>query len=255
MTTPTIQQNETRSATDPRNMPPLSRGAELVPSTFNETDNTIDVVWTTGAMGRRYDWYNDTPYDEELLVTPEAVDMSRFEKGVVQVIDNHDINGGLKSIIGIAIRGSIQNGEGSATLRLSTRPELAGIVADIKAGIIRSISFTYRVAKYEITRAIERTDGVNVPLYRAVAWEPYEISFVTVPFDAGASSRSAPQNGHPCEFITRAPALSAPSNQEDNMPNTTQPGAQNPAPVDPTRAAAAPAPAPAPVSAAAPAAP
>ncbi|MEG2899177.1 MAG: Mu-like prophage major head subunit gpT family protein [Massilia sp.] len=236
-------------------MPPLSRGAELVPSTFNETDNTIDVVWTTGAMGRRYDWYNDTPYDEELLVTPEAVDMSRFEKGVVQVIDNHDINGGLKSIIGIAIRGSIQNGEGSATLRLSTRPELAGIVADIKAGIIRSISFTYRVAKYEITRAIERTDGVNVPLYRAVAWEPYEISFVTVPFDAGASSRSAPQNGHPCEFITRAPALSAPSNQEDNMPNTTQPGAQNPAPVDPTRAAAAPAPAPAPVSAAAPAAP
>jgi len=255
MTTPTTQPEVTRSATDPRNMPPLSRGAELVPSTFNEVDNTIDVVWTTGAMGRRYDWYNDTQYDEELVVTPEAVDMTRFDKGVVQVIDNHDIHGGLKSIIGIAIRGSIQNGEGSATLRLSTRPELAGIVADIKAGIIRSISFTYRVAKYEITRAIDRTDGVNVPLYRAVLWEPYEISFVTVPFDAGASSRSAPQNGHPCEFITRAPALSAPSNQEDNMTIATQPGAQTPAPVDPTRAAPAPAPAPAPVSAPAPAAP
>jgi len=249
MTTPTTQQTAARSATDPRIMPPLSRGAELVPSTYNETDNTIDVVWTTGAMGRRYDWYNDTPYDEELLVTPEAVDMSRFDKGVVQVIDNHDIHGGLKSIIGIATRGSIQNGEGSATLRLSNRPELAGIVSDIKAGIIRSISFTYRVAKYEITRAIDRTDGINVPLYRAVAWEPYEISFVTVPFDAGASSRSAPQNGHPCEFIARAPALSAPSNQEDNMPNTTQPGAQNPAPVDPARAATAPAPAPTPAPA------
>jgi phage head maturation protease len=253
MTTPTTQQTAARSATDPRIMPPLSRGAELVPSTYNEIDNTIDVIWTTGSMGRRYDWYNDTPYDEELVVTPEAVDMTRFDKGVVQVIDNHDIQGGLKSIIGIATRGSIQNGEGSATLRLSNRPELAGIVADIKAGIIRSISFTYRVAKYEITRAIDRTDGVNVPLYRAVAWEPYEISFVTVPFDAGASSRSAPQNGHPCEFTTRAPALSASSNQEDNMPNTTQPGAQTPAPVDPTRAA--PAPAPAPVSAPAPAAP
>jgi hypothetical protein len=252
MPTPTTQPNASRSATDPRIMPPLSRGAELVPSTYNEIDNTIDVVWTTGAMGRRYDWYNDTPYDEELVVTPEAVDMTRFDKGVVQVIDNHDIQGGLKSILGIATRGSIQNGEGSATLRLSTRPELAGIVADIRSGIIRSISFTYRVSKYEITRAIDRTDGINMPLYRAVAWEPYEISFVTVPFDAGASSRSAPQNGHPCEFITRAPALSAPSNQEDNMPNTTQPGAPNPAPVDPTRAAPAPAPAPAPVSAPAP---
>jgi len=243
MTTPTIQPKATRSATDPRNMPPLSRGAELVPSTFNEADNTIDVVWTTGAMGRRWDWYNDTQYDEELVVTPEAVDMTRFDKGVVQVIDNHDIHGGLKSIIGIAIRGSIQNGEGSATLRLSTRPELAGIIGDIRAGIIRGISFTYRVSKYEITRAIDRTDGINVPLYRAVAWEPYEISFVTVPFDAGASSRSAPQDGHPCEFITRAPALSAPSNQDDNMTTATQSGAPNPAPADPTRAAPAPAPA------------
>lgn len=237
MTTPPTQSNATRSANDPRNMPPLSRAAELVPATFNEADNTIDVVWTTGAMGRRYDWYNDTQYDEELVVTPEAVDMSRFDAGVVQVIDNHDIHGGVRAILGIATRGSIQNGEGRATLRLSTRPELAGIVSDIKAGIIRSISFTYRVAKYEITRAIDRTDGVNVPLYRAVLWEPYEISFVTVPFDAGASSRSAPTNGHPCEFITRAPAQTIPSTQEDNMTTATQPGAQNPAPTHATRAA------------------
>jgi hypothetical protein len=243
MPTPNTQQNATRSATDPRDMPPLSRAATLVPSTFNEADNTIDVVWTTGAMGRRYDWYNDTPYDEELLVTPEAVDMSRFDAGVVQVIDNHDIHGGIKSIIGVAIRGSIANGEGAATLRLSTRPELAGIVADIRAGIIRSISFTYRVSKYEITRAMDRTDGINVPLYRAVAWEPYEISFVTVPFDAGASTRSAPQNGHPCEFITRAPAQS-PTQQEPNMPMPgTQTGAPNDATTDPTRAATTTAPA------------
>ncbi len=243
---------QARSATDPRNMPALSRAAELVPATYNEADNTIDVVWTTGAMGRRYDWYNDTPYDEELVVAPEAVDMTRFDAGVVQVIDNHRIHDGIASIIGVAIRGSIQSGEGRATLRLSTRPEIAGVVADIKAGIIRSISFTYRVAKYEIIRAIDRTDGINVPLYRAVAWEPYEISFVTVPFDAGASSRSAPTNGHPCEFITRAPAQSVPSNQEENMTITTQPGAQNPAPTPATRGAD-PAPAPAPGPAAPPA--
>jgi hypothetical protein len=238
MPTPTTQQNDTRTATDSRAMPALSRAAELVPATYNEADNTIDVVWTTGAMGRRYDWYNDTPYDEELLVTPEAVDMSRFEAGVVQVIDNHDIQGGVRSILGIAIRGSIANGEGRATLRLSTRPELAGVVSDIRAGIIRSISFTYRVSKYEITRAIDRTDGINVPLYRAVAWEPYEISFVTVPFDAGASTRSAPQNGHPCEFITRAPAQS-PTQQEPTMPMPgTQSGAPNDASTEQTRAAA-----------------
>jgi hypothetical protein len=226
-------------------MPALSRAAELVPSTYNEADNTIDVVWTTGAMGRRYDWYNDIQYDEDLVVTPEAVDMSRFEAGVVQVLDNHQVSGGIQSIIGVAVRGSIENGEGRATLRLSGRPELAGVVADIRAGIIRSISFTYRVKQYEITRAADRTDGGTVPLYTATSWEPYEISFVTVPFDAGSSSRSAPKNGHPCEFITRAPAHS-PLHQDPTMQtNGTQPGAPTTAPTDANRAATSANPAPA----------
>ena len=245
MTTPTIIP-QTRSANDPRNMPSLSREAQLVPTTYNEADNTVEVVWTTGSRVRRYDWWTDKPYEEELAVTPEAVDMTRFEAGTVQVIDNHRMQGGVQSIIGIALRGSISNGEGRATLRLSTRQEMAGIVADIKAGIIRSISFGYNITTFEITRAIDRTDGVNMDLYRAVRWQPFEISFVTVPADADASTRSAPANGHPCEFITRAPAQSVPSNQEDNMTIATQSGAQNPAPTAAVRSAADPAPAPAP---------
>jgi len=248
MTTPTTTP-QTRSATDPRNMPSLSREAQLVPTTYNEADNTVEVVWTTGSRVRRYDWWTDKPYEEELAVTPEAVDMARFDAGTVQVIDNHRMHGGVQSIIGIALSGSIANGQGRATLRLSTRAEMAGIVADIKAGIIRSISFGYNITTFEITRAIDRTDGVNMDLYRAVRWQPFEISFVTVPADAEASTRTAPANGMPCEFITRAPAQTAPSNQEDNMTIATQPGAQNPAPAPATRSAADPAPAPAPVPA------
>lgn len=199
-------------------MPMLSRAAELVPATFSEADNTVDVVWTVGGRVRRYDWYSDAPYEEELLVTPEAVDMARFDAGVVQVLDGHSTYGGVAAIIGIATRASIENGEGRATLRLSVRPEMAGIVADIKAGIIRAISFGYSVTKYEITRAIDRTDGVNMPLYRAVAWQPYEISFVTVPADANASTREKPSNGTPCEFIRSGAAQPAThTNQEPNM--------------------------------------
>jgi hypothetical protein len=247
-TTPPIAQ---RSATDPRTMPPLSRGAVLVPSTFNEADNTVDVVWTTGSSVRRYDWYNDTVYEEALEVTTAAVDMSRFDAGTVQVIDGHDVHGGVNSIIGIAVRGSIEGGEGRATLKLSVRPEMAGIVADIRAGIIRAISFGYTVTKYEITRAIDRTDGVNMPLYRAVAWQPHEISFVTVPADADASTRGQPSNGVPCEFTTRAPAqISLPSQTENTMPTANPAGATTVAsvvvePTDQTRAAPVPAAAPA----------
>jgi hypothetical protein len=233
-------------------MPPLLRAAVLVPATFNEADNSVDVIWTTGTRVRRYDWYNDTPYEEELVVTAEAVDMSRFEAGTVQVIDGHDLYGGVKAILGVASRGSIEGGKGLATLRLSTRPEMAGIVGDIKAGIIRAISFGYSVTRYEITRAIDRTDGVNLPLYRAVAWQPFEISFVTVPADANASTRAQPANGTPCQFITRgAQSLSLP--QENPMPtaeNQSGAAAANPAIVDATTRAA---PAAAPAAAAAPA--
>lgn len=245
MTTQTTPQNQSRSASDPRTMPSVTREATLVPSTFNEADNTVEVVWTTGSRVRRWDYWTETAYEEELAVTPEAVDMSRFDAGTVQVLDGHRVYGGVSSIIGIAIRGSIENGEGRATLRLSTRAEMAGIVADIKAGIIRSISFGYNVTKYEITRAIDRTDGVNMPLYRAVSWQPYEISFVTVPADADASTRSQPANGVHCEFTTRAPALSSvPTSQEDPM-TTPQSGASNAAPSENNRSGAPAAPAPA----------
>jgi len=196
------------AAASTHNLPVQVRAAELVPSTFNEADSTIDVVWTQGARVRRYDWWNDTPYEEELVVEPDAVDMTRFDAGTVQVLDGHRTYGGVSAILGIAQRGWIEGGEGRATLRLSQREELAGIVADIRAGIIRSISFGYSVQRYEITRAQDRTDGVNMPLYRAARWTPQEISFVTVPADPGASTREqfdqvsrSAHGGSPCEFV------------------------------------------------------
>lgn len=217
-------------------MPVQTRAAVLEPSTYNEAANTIDCVWTNaGALVRRYDWNRDTYFDEELVVTSEAVDMSRFDAGVVQLIDNHRVYGGVDSIMGVATSGSIKNGQGLATLLLSTRSEMAGKVADIKAGVIRSISFGYLVRRYEIVPAVDRTDGGAVPLYRAVAWQPYEISFVTVPADPNASTRAQPADGHPCEFITRAPSPSS-TQQETTMPGT-QSGAPTVAPTDPTRAA------------------
>lgn len=166
---------------DVHDLPVQVRAATLEPATFNEADNTVEIVWTQGATVRRYDYWEGRPYEEALDVTTEAVDMSRFDAGTVQVLDNHRTYGGVSSILGIAERGWIDGGEGRAVIRLSQRPELAGIVADIRAGLIRAISFGYSVQRYEITRAQDRTDGVNVDLYRAARWTPQEISFVTVP--------------------------------------------------------------------------
>ncbi len=227
------QANAQSSAPQVHDLPVQTRAASLVPDTYNEADSTVEVVWTTGAMVRRYDWWNDRPYDEDLQITPEAVDMARFDAGTVQVLDGHRAYGGVAAILGIAERGWIEGGEGRAVIRLSQRPELAGIVADIRAGIIRAISFGYSVQRYEITRAQDRTDGINVDLYRAVAWTPQEISFVTVPADPNAGTRSAPtsqapsgaapQGGMPCEFFQRAAAQ--PTTQEhQRMPQANQAG-------------------------------
>ena len=241
-----------------RDLPVQVRAATLEPSTYNEADNTVEIVWTQGASVRRYDWWEGKPYDESLDVTTEAVDMTRFEAGTVQVLDGHRVGAGVNAILGIAVRGWIADGEGRAVIRLSQRPEVAGIVADIRAGVIRAISFGYSVQQYAITPGAQRTDGGTVDLYRAVRWTPQEISFVTVPADAGAGTRSAPQasqeqgaqpGGLPCEFV-RAAAQS-PVTQEQSMPQeitqgsggaagTQQPAETRAAPVPAAPAAAAP---------------
>lgn len=187
------------------------RDAQIVPASFNADENTVDVLWTVGARGTRYDWMRDQVYEEELAVTDSACDMSRFDAGAVQVLDSHDTWGGVRSILGIATRGWLKSGEGRATVKLSQDPAKAGVVADIRAGIIRSISVGYRVLKYTITAAADRTDGGKVPLYRATNWQPHELSFVSVPFDMAAGTRSledAQQRHHPQvfppDFQTRA---------------------------------------------------
>jgi hypothetical protein len=187
----------------------LDLQTRLQPETWNEADRTIEVVWTTGSMVRRYDWYEGTYYDEELVVTPEAVDLARLGNGAAPVLDTHR-SGGLSNVIGVVVRAWLQDGQGYAQLRLSERPELAGVVADIKAGVIRNISVGYSVLRWEVTPAQQRTDGVPVPLYRAVSWRPSELSFVPIPADADAVSRSAHSTppGLPSEQveIVRAPA-------------------------------------------------
>lgn len=242
MSTTTTPQTAPVTQAIRRELPTQIREATLVPATWNEAERTIDVVWTTGARRRAYDYLEGTTYEEELVVSTDAVDMTRFEAGVVQVLDSHRVYGGIESIIGIAVRGWIDAGVGKATLRLSSRPELAGIVKDIQDGIIRSISFGYSVEQYEVTQAKARTDGGQIPLYRATKWTPQEISFVTVPADPGSSTRSAqsgphgegvpnPQSqgaplrsGMPCEFIRAVDAHQPTSTsiREGNvMPATT----------------------------------
>lgn len=185
-------------------MPAMVRAATINPASFDEAAKTVEVVWTTGAIVPRYDWRNERAYDEELVVSEDAIDLGRMNAGA-SVLDTHD-QWSLDSVIGVVERAWIEGGEGCALVRLSERPELAGLVADIKAGVIRHISAGYSVQRIEMIPPESRTDGGSRWLYRATRWTPAEISFVPVPADAGTGTRSQPQGGTPCEFTTRAAA-------------------------------------------------
>lgn len=237
-----------RTGTQP--LPVQTRMAQIMPGTYSAADNTVEVVFSAGSRVPRIDYWTEIRYDEELEVSPQAIDLSRFDAGVVHVLDNHNQSAGVAGVLGVATRAWIANGEARATLLLSKDPAKAGVVADIVGGVIRAVSVGYSVQRYEITLAADRTDGAT-DLWRATRWTPQEISFVTIPADPAAATRSAPEvgdtNGQPCEFVTRASAAASaisaispsqpPTRKDGFMPSQVQSAAEQPSTETTTRAA------------------
>jgi hypothetical protein len=186
-------------------MPRGLRAAEITPTSFDETDNTIECCWSAGATVRRMSWM-DGSYDEELVVSANAVRLDRLNAGA-PLLDTH-ASWELKNQIGVVVPGTarIQAGKGLARVQLSAAPGDADIVAKIKTGIVRNISVGY------LRHTVEKTerDG-QVPLWRVVDWEPYEISAVPVPADAAAQFRAATGGTDlfPCAIRGASPAAVA----------------------------------------------
>lgn len=160
--------------------------AGFQPDTFNEEDRTIEVVFSTGAKGKRGFWVE---YFEELSMKKSDIRLERLNQGA-PVLNNHSRSNGLDGIIGVVEKAWIRNKEGIAKIRFSERDEVQGIIRDIQSGVIRNVSVGYTVHKYEDVS--KKND--EIPTYRAVDWEPMEISFVDIPFDKDSQSRSIENN-------------------------------------------------------------
>jgi phage head maturation protease len=190
----------------------IGRDAAVRSNSFNEADNTVEIVFTTGATVQRFS-YAEGIYDEELIVEPGSVRLERLNAGA-PFLNTHD-DTKLRSVIGSVVPGSarIEKGRGVCTVLLSRREDVRGIVQDIRDGVIRHISVGYRYHKIEKTGG---QDGDPVH-WRVVDWEPLEISAVPIPADPGAQFRSDPPRtpAPPALAIaTRnsSPSISAPRN-------------------------------------------
>lgn len=186
-------------------LPVIGRAGTM--QSVDDASRTFEVLWTTGAQVRRYSWARDEEFDEELVVSPNAMRLDRLNAGAPFL--NSHASHRLTDILGVVENGSIriEGGSGFARIRLSERDEVEPIWRDIKSGIIRNVSVGYRVHRFERVAKADRTDGGQRALYRAVDWEPLEISAVAIGADPGAGMRAGigPSDARqfPCAITTK----------------------------------------------------
>lgn len=209
-----------------RTAPTMLRAAETRPASFSEEDNSVEVVWSTGAAVTRFDWWDGEYYDEILEMGDGNIRLERMNAGA-PLLNSHNMYS-LGAIVGSVVPGSarIEGGKGICRVRLATTDDVANIVAKVKEGHIRNVSVGYQVHVYEIR---EPGDGKRKEM-RATDWEPLEVSLVAVPADPDAQlrARSAEQGGHPCTIRGIAAA-----SKETEMPDPVIEPAADPAPATP----------------------
>ncbi|PKR54409.1 prohead protease/major capsid protein fusion protein [Thalassospira marina] len=198
-------------------LPMQLREARVVP-VLNEKgepeESIVELVFTTGAAVRRYDFWEDEVFSEVLSLEPGHVRLDRLNNGAVPLLRDH--RNSVDSLAGAILSGEIRDGKGVAKAKLDRGDEIAErIYRQVAARILTNVSIGYHVYKYEITRE----DG-KLPVYRAVDWELMEISLVAVPADAGAGFRNGGE-GAPVEVVELARCADLVDDAEES--NMTQP--------------------------------
>lgn len=192
----------------------------LQPDTIDARARTVELVWSTGAPVRRRDLFTGRRYDEVLSLDPAHVDLSRLNAGAPLLNAHGAYN--LLNVLGVVERAWIANDGGAlagrAVVRFSEREDVEPLWQDIQAGIIRSVSVGYAVRAYEV---IEE-DG-QVPVWRAIDWQPLELSAVPIAADPTAAFRGS-QNITPCHLIHRAAAA---QNKETEAMDPVTPAADS----------------------------
>lgn len=126
-------------------------------------DGIPAVLSTTAAVDR-------CGYREVLAHDADAVDLSRAPLPLIESHDSRRVNVGI--VDNIRVDGDKLRG----VARFGTSARARELVADIKAGIVRSLSVGYEILKF-------RESGGTVT---ATRWRPFETSIVAVPADPGA---------------------------------------------------------------------
>ncbi|MGO9892822.1 MAG: hypothetical protein ACLPX8_01225 [Bryobacteraceae bacterium] len=218
--------------------------AQVIPSTANAQDGTIDVVWYSGAFVPRIDRATGEPY--MLKLDMQGCRFDRLNNGA-PVFDTHFTGDDFKSLIagkvgtraqvGVVRRAWPNGDKGMATLQFDLGDEDgAEMFRKASAGILQNLSFGTFVYKREKTDL--QTEGMpegkppyindkEIGMFKAVDWEPFEISPCTVPADFNSCFLSAQPTGEvtifgtPDSGVIDALRAISPTKEKPAMPETT----------------------------------
>lgn len=136
---------------------------------IDEEKRTVEVAFSSEEPYGR--WFGQEVLDH----SAEAVRLGRLENGgAVLVGHNHDDQVGVVESVRID-----EDRRGRAVLRFGKSQRANEIFEDVKDGIRSLISVGYRVLQMKLDEEVEDGDDV----YRVTDWEPFEVSFVSVPAD------------------------------------------------------------------------
>ncbi|MGD0497525.1 MAG: hypothetical protein ABSC23_03715 [Bryobacteraceae bacterium] len=170
--------------------------AAVTPSTINDEQRTVDVVWFTGIDVPRVSW--DGPYIRRF--DPKGVDLSLLNSGA-PVFDNHNTYDGTEAQKGVIDKAWVDGKLYKATLRFSKRTAVDALWGDIKDKIVQKFSMGVEIlAEHEI-----KVDGQ--PTVRlADKWRPFEISCAPLPADFGTTTLGHKEPPVPHELKDPPPA-------------------------------------------------
>jgi HK97 family phage prohead protease len=162
--------------------------AEFTSSSLNVETRTVEMVATTDAPVKRYDWNRDTDFNEVLSFEKGHFRTARLEKGI-PLLDDHDRYDGIAGVIGVVESYKTEGNSLVVTARFANTEKGNQAMELVKDGIIRNVSIGYKVHKYEQQAGYD-PKGKDLPTYKATDWEPMEVSLVPIPADPYAGVRS-----------------------------------------------------------------
>lgn len=183
----------------------LQRVAEL--GTVDVAARTVELSFSSEAA-EVVRWFGI----EQLSHAPGAVDLSRMNDGaaVLWMHDWDDQRGVVESA-----RIDSKEKKGRAVVRFSRSPAGEQLMQDVADKIITKVSVGYLVNGMRLDEVRDDTD-----VYMVTEWQPFEISFVSVPADTSVGVGRAAKN--PQEEVPPIAAENSTEHQTRTTPKGTQ---------------------------------